>query len=251
MKKKILTKTTLKQLEKRPIIIFATILLAIIGAIQSFTWLYDRFLGSYKDPYVFEKSIFKNVSPGNSAKHIVSYLGEPRKIEKINDTEIQLWDFKELTIGAVINKENDTIKTLTAYTSTCSFDIFIPQLGFTLCRDYMPDYYTSIEWDAFLGAQSGGYIEKQTSGRYSRYLIPYYGSDINAVPLIQYINDESAYFDELEIKRLEENNPYMKKIIDYRTNIKPNFILITEDDLQAEEALWSYYTTLWNFNWFN
>lgn len=251
MAKNILTKQTLNHLGKHPVIIFFTIILAILGALQSITWVYDRFLKN-ADPYTFEKSIFHNIAPGNSFDYLKKFLGEPRKIEKSeNGIEILLWNFKNITIGASLNKARDTIDTLAIYSINCDYEIEIPQIYFTLCKDKLVENDENIIWDSFLGAQNAGYVEQQQSGRFSRYYSNYYGADQGAIDLITYVEDNRQIFGKTEEKILDKDNVFMSKISQFRKTIVPNFVLLSVKDVPVKNVLWDYFTALSNFNFFN
>lgn len=251
--KKFLNLKTIDNLKKHPLIVLFTIILIIIGAIQSITWTYDRFL-KYDNPLRdFETNILSNITPGNNFNYVIEYLGPYQKSFALYDAEgneqenkMYMWSFENSTIGILKNEGKNTIMAVALYSYNCKYDIHIPQLGFTLCKDKLPKLYGYNEWDSFYGAQNIGYIEENQAGRPTSYLTPYFGSNLDALKLVRFADENYEYIENFEKKLLNSNDEILNQIIEYRNEIIPNFIMISEYSMSAKNVM-EYFDGICNF----
>jgi hypothetical protein len=257
--KKLLTPATVRRVSKHYIIIGITILMALIGVIQSFTWVYDRFIKQLiTQPKSQESQVFENVAPGNHSEFLIEYLGTPRKkYETESGNIVNLWRYNDIIVSAIINDKVNSIDSLGIYSHECTEGIPVPQLfEFNLCEEYLPSIidetyapFEYVEWTYLLGAQNAGYVEKHDRAKWTRYLYSYYGSDLGALDLISLAFENKA-LESYGYKYKDKNNLIEMEIRESRDTIKPNFLLLSSRDLSVEEAL-DQLLTMSNFYYYN
>jgi len=243
---KLFSEKKFKQLKKHPIIVGFSLILILIGVLQSFTWVYDRFLKTEATAQLNEQEIISKLTPGVTDEFIKNLIGPPQKSMDItNGSEVFFWDLNNNIIGVIFEEKN--VNTLAIY-SKCFEPTFVYQLNFTLCNDDLPETNGNFyEWDSFLGVQNIGYIEAYLSDRSSYYLSSFFGAENSAFELIQFVDKNKEYFDSLENKLLDPNDSMTAAVINLRKNIKPNLIILSNKSEDIDNLMEIYYRGLMNF----
>lgn len=221
------------------------IMVTIFGLLQGFEWLLTKTIDKKDGNNVVEVS---KLSPGVSKVFAENILG-PEQKSFITDkkNEVFLWETEGNIIGIIY--KNNKIDTIIFYNISCAapYDnpLYINLIGYNLCKDRLYDYENISDFDGYVGAQVGLYLEKIDEGRSSKYMSIFFGSD-RAVDLEKYINENHEYFERYENKA--SNDEKMNKVISLRKNVVPN-ILVLSNGISMEEIEEIHFMGLYHFDY--